>query len=133
VSQSSEFCRHNTLCCFSTSICCLCHRVSPETFGYTLVSSLYDIEEGMEISSPTDSQVCRDVKRTTDTEACVMTMYVLMTLSNYIRCAQMCQIILVLFNAELSTVLIIRRGVRNSMTISYEGVSKSFRTESITK
>jgi hypothetical protein len=22
VSQSSEFCRHNTLCCFSTSVCC---------------------------------------------------------------------------------------------------------------
>jgi hypothetical protein len=39
VSQSSEFCRHNPLCCFSTSVyCCLFrYRLSPETFGYTLV------------------------------------------------------------------------------------------------
>jgi len=41
VSQSSEFCRHNPLCCFSTSVY-LCNRIfrywlSPETFGYTLV------------------------------------------------------------------------------------------------
>jgi hypothetical protein len=39
VNQSSEFCRHNPLCCFSTSVyCCLFrYRLSPETFGYTLV------------------------------------------------------------------------------------------------
>jgi hypothetical protein len=41
VSQSSEFCRHNPLCCFSTSIycckCMFCYRLSPETFRYTLV------------------------------------------------------------------------------------------------
>jgi hypothetical protein len=41
VSQSSEFCRHNPLSCFSTSVyycCCLFrYRLSPETFGYTLV------------------------------------------------------------------------------------------------
>jgi hypothetical protein len=42
VSQSSEFCRHNPLCCFSTSVyCCFKHifryRLSLETFGYTLV------------------------------------------------------------------------------------------------
>jgi hypothetical protein len=40
VSQSSEFCRHNPLCCFSTSVyCCglVRYRLSPETFGYTLV------------------------------------------------------------------------------------------------
>jgi hypothetical protein len=40
VSQSSDFCRHNSFCCFSTSVCycCLFHyRLSPETFGYTLV------------------------------------------------------------------------------------------------
>jgi len=40
VSQSSDFCRHNPLCCFSMSIycccCCLFYRLSPETFGYTL-------------------------------------------------------------------------------------------------
>jgi hypothetical protein len=40
VSQFSEFCR-NSLCCFSTSVyCCCCvfrHRLSLETFGYTLV------------------------------------------------------------------------------------------------
>jgi hypothetical protein len=43
VSQSSEFCRHNPLCCFSTSVCCCClfrYRLSPETFGYTLVRSI---------------------------------------------------------------------------------------------
>jgi len=27
VSQSSEFCRHNPLCCFSTSVCCCCYFV----------------------------------------------------------------------------------------------------------
>jgi hypothetical protein len=41
VSQSSEFCRHKALCCFSTSVyCCkrvFRYRLSPETFGYTLV------------------------------------------------------------------------------------------------
>jgi hypothetical protein len=39
VSHSSEYCYHNTWCCFSTSVyCCLFrYRLSPETFGYTLV------------------------------------------------------------------------------------------------
>jgi len=41
VSQSSEFCRHNPLCCFSTSNtkdkCAFRLLLSPETFGYTLV------------------------------------------------------------------------------------------------
>jgi hypothetical protein len=41
VSQSSEFCRHNPLCCFSTSVyCCKLifrYRLSPETFESTLV------------------------------------------------------------------------------------------------
>jgi hypothetical protein len=36
-------CQHNPLCCFSTSVyCCKCifrYRLSPETFGYTLVFS----------------------------------------------------------------------------------------------
>jgi hypothetical protein len=45
VSQSSEFCSHNPLCCFSTSVyCCLFrYRHSPETFGYTLVFRATDI------------------------------------------------------------------------------------------
>jgi hypothetical protein len=42
MSQSSEFCHHNPLCFFSTSVyCCFCLfrcRLSPETFGYSLVS-----------------------------------------------------------------------------------------------
>jgi hypothetical protein len=36
MSQSSEFCCHNPLCCFSTSCCCYClfrYGLSPETFG----------------------------------------------------------------------------------------------------
>jgi hypothetical protein len=41
VSQSSEFCRHNPLCCFLMSVyCCCClfrYRFSPETFWWTLV------------------------------------------------------------------------------------------------
>jgi hypothetical protein len=39
VSQSNEFCRHNTLCRFSTSVyCCLFrYRFNPGTFGYILV------------------------------------------------------------------------------------------------
>jgi hypothetical protein len=40
VSQSSEFCRHNPLCCLLTSIyCCkriFHYRLSPETYGYTI-------------------------------------------------------------------------------------------------
>jgi hypothetical protein len=41
VSQFSEFCRHNPLCCFSTSVCCckriFRYRLSPETYGYTVI------------------------------------------------------------------------------------------------
>jgi len=40
VRHSSEFCHHNPLCCFSKSVFCCCifrYRLSPETFGYTLV------------------------------------------------------------------------------------------------
>jgi hypothetical protein len=41
VSQSSEFCRHNHLCCFPTSVHCykrtFYRLLSPETFGYTHV------------------------------------------------------------------------------------------------
>jgi hypothetical protein len=39
MSQSSKFCRHNPMCCFSTSFCCCLfrYRLSPETFGYALV------------------------------------------------------------------------------------------------
>jgi hypothetical protein len=40
VSQSSEFCRHNPLCCFSANVYCCClfrYRLNPENFGYTLV------------------------------------------------------------------------------------------------
>jgi len=44
VSQSGEFCRHNPLCYFSTGVyCCkriFRYRLSPETFGYTLVSAI---------------------------------------------------------------------------------------------
>jgi len=41
VSQSCEFCRHDPLCCFSTSVYC-CNNIfryglSMETFGYTLL------------------------------------------------------------------------------------------------
>jgi hypothetical protein len=38
LSQCSEFCRHNPLCCFSASVCCCCccclfrYQLSPETF-----------------------------------------------------------------------------------------------------
>jgi hypothetical protein len=41
VSWSSEFCRHNPLCCFSTSVYCCTrifrYRLSPETSGHSLV------------------------------------------------------------------------------------------------
>jgi hypothetical protein len=41
VSQSSEFCRHNPLCCFPTSDTegkrVFRYRLSPGTFGYTLL------------------------------------------------------------------------------------------------
>jgi hypothetical protein len=41
VSQSSEFCHHNHFCCFSMTVYCrksiFRYRLSPETYGYTLV------------------------------------------------------------------------------------------------
>jgi hypothetical protein len=41
VNQPNKFCRHNPLCCFTMSVYCCKHifryRLSPETFGYTLV------------------------------------------------------------------------------------------------
>jgi hypothetical protein len=37
MSKSSEFCRHTSLCCFSTSVLLFHYRLSPETFEYTLV------------------------------------------------------------------------------------------------
>jgi hypothetical protein len=41
VTQSSEFCHHNPLCCLSTSVyCCkriFRYRLSPEAFGYSFV------------------------------------------------------------------------------------------------
>jgi hypothetical protein len=43
VNQSSEFCRHNPLCCSSRSVCCCClfrYRLSPETFGYSVAFSV---------------------------------------------------------------------------------------------
>jgi hypothetical protein len=47
MSQYSEFCRHNPLCCFLTSVyCCKCvfrYRLRPATFGYTLVAREYFI------------------------------------------------------------------------------------------
>jgi len=45
VSQSSEFCRHNPLCCFSTSNTkgkrIFGYRLGLETFRYVLVRSFY--------------------------------------------------------------------------------------------
>jgi len=44
VSQSSEFCRRNPLCCVSTSVCCykriFRYRLSPKTFGYPRIHVL---------------------------------------------------------------------------------------------
>jgi hypothetical protein len=49
-----EFCRHNSLCCFSTSVCCckrvFRYRLSPETFEYTLVYE-DDDDDGDEVQS----------------------------------------------------------------------------------
>jgi len=49
LSQSSEFCRHNPLCCFSTSNTkgkiIFSYRLSPESFGYTLVSTALESTE----------------------------------------------------------------------------------------
>jgi hypothetical protein len=53
VGQCSEFCRHNPLCCFTTSVY-YCkyvfrYRLSPETFGYILVYLHYNVEVGVHI------------------------------------------------------------------------------------
>jgi hypothetical protein len=50
VSQPSEFCRHNPLCCFSTSVYCykriFRYRLNPETSGYTLAYGTF-CKEGL--------------------------------------------------------------------------------------
>jgi hypothetical protein len=54
VSKSSEFCRHNPLSCFSTSVyfCLFRYGLSPESFGYThvhqrtSVSALNSFQDG---------------------------------------------------------------------------------------
>jgi hypothetical protein len=52
VSQSSEFCRHNPLFCFSTSNTkgkrIFRYRLNPETFGYTVVSYLLRMRQSHE-------------------------------------------------------------------------------------
>jgi hypothetical protein len=53
VYQPSEFCRHNPLCCFSTSVnyCCCClfrYWLSPETFGCNLV--VYEMRLDLSVS-----------------------------------------------------------------------------------
>jgi hypothetical protein len=47
VSQSNDFCRHNPLCCFLTSVYCCLFRywLNPETFGYTIVNRIYQGED----------------------------------------------------------------------------------------
>jgi hypothetical protein len=51
VSKPSEFCRYNALCCFSMNVYCCClfrYWLSPETFGYTLLSWLFNIRTGFQ-------------------------------------------------------------------------------------
>jgi hypothetical protein len=57
VSQSSERCRHNPFCCFSTSVYC-CKRIfhyqlSPETLVYTIV------QDFIQYSSLKVNSICR--------------------------------------------------------------------------
>jgi hypothetical protein len=57
VSQSSEFCRHNPLCCFSMNVyCCYLfrYRLSPETFGYTFVLGEWKYNSKHSLTSPLD-------------------------------------------------------------------------------
>jgi hypothetical protein len=55
VSQSSEFCHHNPLCCFWMSVCCLFrYQLSPETFGYTLVHTRCAIPASARSTSQTN-------------------------------------------------------------------------------
>jgi hypothetical protein len=61
VRQSSEFCCHNPLCYFSTSVYCCKHifryRLRPETFGYTLVKYSTTFLEGPRIFTQTVSSI----------------------------------------------------------------------------
>jgi hypothetical protein len=49
MNQSSEFCRHNPLCCFSMSNikrkCIFRYRLSPQTFGFALVLKMQNGEK----------------------------------------------------------------------------------------
>jgi len=66
VSQSSEFFRHNPLCCFSTSNTkgtrIFRYRLSPETFGYTLVHGIIILSERQSVC------VCARVRAREDGE-----------------------------------------------------------------
>jgi hypothetical protein len=78
-SESSQFCRHNTLCCFSTSVyCCHCcclfrYRLSPETFGYIVVLPAtvhaYRLTDETETSAQFSRSVSREITRRVSTEA----------------------------------------------------------------
>jgi hypothetical protein len=69
VSQSSEFCRNNPLCCFSTGdyyCCCLFrYRLSPETFGYTLILFTVFIHIGGSFLSRIVMYILRSVQNQT--------------------------------------------------------------------
>jgi hypothetical protein len=57
VSQSSELCCHNSSCCFSVSVCCkhiFRYRLSPETFGYTLVIKILKFRDAFDIKVGSD-------------------------------------------------------------------------------
>jgi hypothetical protein len=71
MSQSSEFCRHNTLCCFSTraSCCCCCcclfrYRLSPDTPSCVCVcvSSMSDrhadVMKAFKVLKPISCSIC---------------------------------------------------------------------------
>jgi len=67
VSQSSEFCHHNPLCCFPTnSTECKCifrYGLIPETFGYTLVACCNKVEN-LSHAAHVDLPVLKETRRT---------------------------------------------------------------------
>jgi hypothetical protein len=141
VSQSSEFCRHNPLRCFSTSVYCCClfrYRLSPETFGYTLVLPLRNALHFalcMNITQhemPCRTDIPRGIRDKEVTERCYNTraetrfrhFRKVTEVRNFKHtCCTVCE--------HFPCPVIVPRCLTPQMILSvaYEGVSKRFRTE----
>jgi len=144
-----SFYRHNPLCCFSTSVyfCLYRYRLSPETFGYTFVLwnrwLRFHPEDG-------EGMILRNVGRTLHDGKTQKISRWKITAAKTLKLSSLKRDLTQYLQANVE--IIAKSGSRHSFQIlsnssltiklshhvtlhnfNYEGVTKSFRTESITK